>query len=281
MFVSESLVFTELHKTAGSHLLKLLSTYVGGEQIGKHNRIPVDLRKNFVLGSIRNPWDWYVSLWGYGCDKRGSVYLQTSRKINTSYCWRQLPKEMGYKRSAPGPFIRQMKHDLGKDPDVWNPLYTDSSDVAAFRKWIKLMFDPAHALDVGEGYGFSPLSQHAGILSYRFFKLFTGLDANIYNDKIDMSQASLPDLWKNFSFVDAFVRQEQLEEDFIQALEKAGIQLSDDDKSAIRAGKNNKTNTSSRKSVSHYYDEETATLIQNREQFIVDRFGYDINEVLR
>lgn len=281
MFVSDSLVFTELHKTAGSHLLKLLSTYVGGQQVGKHNRIPIDLRNKFVLGSIRNPLDWYVSLWGYGCDQQGSVYLQATRGTSWRYCWQQLPKEMGQTYPAPGQFYRQMRHDANKDYRAWQEVYADSSDVEAFRAWVRMMFDPARALDLGEGYGFSPFSQNAGLLSYRFFKLFTGLDKKIYHPALQTDVENLKLIWKRDGFVNAFVRQEQLEQDFIDSLNQAGIALSDADKQAIMDGKNNKTNTSSRQAADHYYDTATADIIMQREQFIVERFGYDVDAVLR
>ncbi len=40
MFVSDKLVFTELHKTGGTHIYSWLSRLIGGEQRGKHNRVP-------------------------------------------------------------------------------------------------------------------------------------------------------------------------------------------------------------------------------------------------
>lgn len=274
MFVSESLVFTELHKTAGSHLLKLLSTYIGGQQIGKHNRIPEDLRNKFVLGSIRNPWDWYVSLWGYGCDRQGSVYLQTTRKTSLNYCFHQLPGEMGKSWPSINHVARQMSSDLQKDNTAWQEAYADSADVEGFRRWIRMMFDPNRAMDIGEGYGFSPFSQHAGLLTYRFFKLFTALDKRIYDKSLDTSYENLTRIWDKEGFVDAFVRQENLEEDFISSVTQAGIALSDSDKASILDGKNKKTNTSSRKNFEHYYDEETARLIFDRERFITNEFSY-------
>lgn len=280
MFVSENLVFTELHKTAGSHLLKLLSTYVGGEQIGKHNKIPKYLRKSFVLGSIRNPWDWYVSLWGYGCDNKGSVYLQSTRQTSFRYCWRQLPGEMGARHVQPKYLLKQMHHDVRKNVSDWRSVYTDADDVEGFRRWVKLMFDPSRALDIGEGYGFSPFSQSAGVLSYRFFKLFTSLDEKLYEASLNTNSEVLKEIWNRQGFVDAFVRQECLEEDFLAALEKAGISVSEPDRKAIMAGKNKKTNTSSRSAASAYYNEETANIIFTREKFLINEFGYRFEDVL-
>ena len=66
MFVSEKIVFLELHKTGGSHIGHLLSSLLEGEQVGKHNTLKDLYRNRTILGSIRNPWDWYVSLWPMG-----------------------------------------------------------------------------------------------------------------------------------------------------------------------------------------------------------------------
>jgi len=55
MFVSEKIVFLELHKTGGSHIGHLLSSLLEGEQVGKHNTLKGLYRNRTILGSIRNP----------------------------------------------------------------------------------------------------------------------------------------------------------------------------------------------------------------------------------
>ena len=75
MFVSEKLLYIELPKTACSQIRDLLKHLVGGQNIGKHNRPSEELvsSERVIIGSIRNPWDWYVSLWAFGCDQKGSL----------------------------------------------------------------------------------------------------------------------------------------------------------------------------------------------------------------
>ena len=43
MFVSDSIVFMELHKTGCTHIRNLLKELVGGEFQGKHNQATPDL----------------------------------------------------------------------------------------------------------------------------------------------------------------------------------------------------------------------------------------------
>lgn len=275
MFVSDSLIFVELHKTAGSHIGRCLNKILTGEQVGKHNVVPPELQDRFILGSIRNPWDWYVSLWGYGCDRKGSAFSQTTRRYSVNYYWRQLNKEMGKNWLSPAQYLRQLLADTAKPVALWNEVYADSSNPELFRKWLRLMLDTDRRFDIGEGYGFSPLSAHSGVLTYRYFKLFTNLGSDLYSlpDLADLSR--LNEVWEQRAITNFVVRNEHLEADLIDALTCANIALTDEQRLFILQGKNEKTNTSSRKSMDFYYDAESIALVKNKEAFIISRYGYE------
>lgn len=275
MFVSDSLIFVELHKTAGSHIGRCLNKILTGEQVGKHNAVPPELQDRFILGSIRNPWDWYVSLWGYGCDRKGSAFSQTTRRYSLNYYWRQLNKEMGKNWLSPAQYARQLFADTTKPVALWNEVYADSSNPELFRQWLKLMLDNNRRFDIGEGYGFSPLSAHSGVLTYRYFKLFTNLGAELYSLPELADSSRLNDVWEQRAITNFVVRNEHLEEDLIEALTCANIPLSDEQRLFILQGKNEKTNTSSRKSMDFYYDAESIELVKNKEAFIISRYGYE------
>jgi len=241
MYISDKFVFTELHKTAGTHIGKWLKNIAPGKQVGKHNKIPAELRDRFIIGSIRNPWDWYVSLWGYGCDQKGSVWHQTSNTVNFRYYWQQLPKEMGRNYLSPGIFIKQYFSDIKKPLDLWANAYSNSTDPDCFKSWLKLIFNHSRKLDIREGYGFSPLSNEAGLLSYRFFKFFTTLDQKIYSSNTFSKNSTLSAVWKKYKFADHFIRMESLEEDLIQAMRRANVDMSEELKSSLREASTKKT----------------------------------------
>lgn len=274
MFISDSLIFVELHKTAGSHIGKCLNKILVGEQVGKHNAVPVELHDRFILGSIRNPWDWYVSLWGYGCDRKGSAFSQATRRFNLSYYWRQLNKEMGENWLSPAQYLRQISADCRKPVTEWREVYADSSNPELFRRWLKLILNTQRRFDIGEGYGFSPLSHHAGLLTYRYFKLFTNLGDSLYK-LADLAEPSkLDDIWRRHSIMDFIIRNEHLEDELIEALTRANIPLSAEQRQFIQHGKEQKTNTSSRKDTSFYYDDDCVQLVQDREAFIISQYDY-------
>jgi len=275
MFVSKNFVYTELHKTAGSHIGKWLNILVPGEQIGKHNVIPVDLRNRKILGSIRNPWDWYVSLWAYGCDKKGSVWFQATDKINFQYYREQLPREMGEKYISPRVILMQLLYDINKPISVWEQVYSDASDPENFKAWLKLIFNTERKFDIREGYGFSPISENSGILTYRFFKLFSNLGAKLFSKDLFDHDSNLRNLWSKHCIADYFIRMENLEDDLIEAMRLSSISISEKSKDQLLTSKNNKTNTSSRSDTDYYYDEESIQIISSREGFIIDLFNYE------
>lgn len=274
MYISENFVYTELHKTAGTHIGKWLKILAPGKQTGKHNRIPAELRSKFIIGSIRNPWDWYVSLWGYGCDSKGSVWRQTTDNVNFRYYKQQLSSEMGYQILPPWILARQLMSDLKKSVEPWKRFYQNSSDPQCFKSWLKLIFDHEKSLDLREGFGFSPISKQAGILTYRFFKLFTSLDKKIYSKKLFLTHNNLEELWYAHKFADFFIRLEHLEDDLLQAMQKSAVQVSQQNKQELLAAKYEKTNTSSRLPAKYYYDEESIQLVYEREKFLINLFNY-------
>ena len=272
MFVSDKLAFVELHKTGGSHIGRWLARTVPGEQIGKHNRLPRELQDRFVIGSVRNPWDWYVSLWAYGCSGRGSVWKQTTDGTSLRYYRHALPSEMGH---SPGlaRIWRQWQNDRRKDRAGWQDTYADADDPERFRRWLTRVLDPSYSLDLREGYGFSWVPRVAGLMTYRYLKLFTSVGERLYT-AAPPEPIQLPALFDELGFIDGFVRMEQLEPELVAAIEAAGVELSAQDRQAILDSGREKTNTSSRRPAAYYYDAATSELVAQREAAIIERHGY-------
>ena len=262
MFVSGNVVFIELHKTGCTHIGKLLSSLMEGRQIGKHNPATPELFRDrrYFLGSIRNPWEWYVSLWSYGCDKKGGLYESVTRGRGTL-------RGLGW-RSNPWGAALVLAADLSREPDTWKQCYADVHDASQFRNWLYMMHDKSYWPHFGEGYASSRLKTFAGFLTFRYLKLFCRRDL-----KEVRSFRALRDFAGTNCYIDHFIRNERLEEDLIGALDSCGVRLSENQRDRIRSS--GRTNASSRKqNASYYYDDDTIALVYERERFIVDKFGY-------
>ena len=171
MFISPKLIFVELQKTGCTHIGKLLRHVLDGQQVGKHNR-PTDklltVEDRFFLGSIRNPWDWYVSLWAYGCDHKGGLYTMV-----TAPGWRKLLRGHGWKKGPMSAALSATKAiKAGRHPDQWAQCYSERNNAENFRRWLRLLNDRAYWHEIGEGYAQSAVCRTAGLLTYRYLNLF-------------------------------------------------------------------------------------------------------------
>jgi hypothetical protein len=280
MFVADGLVYLELQKTGGTHICRLLETYLHGRPVGKHHRIPGGSASGYMIGSIRNPWDWYVSLWAYGVGGRGAVRTRTVTGLDFNYYHRQLPLAMGKNWLTPGELVTSLWHDAVKPVHRWRNTYRDASDPVLFRTWLKMLLDRKRRFDIGEGYGFSPLSEHAGLLSYRYFRLYTTGDS-VYRDRRLMQIESIADYDREFNITHGMIRIESLEDDFIRVLSEAGQPLGAEQIESIRNRQLGRTNASERRPAEFYYDDETIGLVARRERYLIEKYGYHAPDAVR
>lgn len=273
MFVANRLVFLELQKTGGSHIRQLLKQYTDGETQGKHNRLESLPAGKMVIGSIRNPWDWYVSLWAFGVGGKGAVRARSVTGVDWAYYRNTLPRAMGESRLTMTQLLNCVRHDIVKPTTDWAGAYRDADDAHQFRRWLQLLLAPARRYDIGEGFGFCPLSLHAGLLTYRYFRLFT-LDNTVFHDKRLARFDGIADYDAEFNIAGAMIRTESLEADFIEALGRAGIELDQIQRQALLNKDDGKTNTSSRRQASYYYDAQSIDLVAQRDRYIIEKYGY-------
>lgn len=271
MFISDRFVFVELQKTGCSHIRVLLSQLIEGELVGKHNRPAPDLLKSSrtFLGSVRNPWDWYVSLWSYGCKPYGELYNQVTAPRS-----KQFPDLKGrYWRYSPFNAALSMWYELFRNPETWQQCYADASDPTCFRTWLHLIYSHQSSLDIRERYFYSFTKHSAGLLTYRYLYLFCRNHNALYSDRRLRSFEHLKDFAVQDTYIDYFIRNESLESDLIDILSRCGVSISDTQKKEVLGLE--KTNVSNRKrDLSYYYDSESIELVRQREKLIIEKFGY-------
>jgi hypothetical protein len=268
MFVSDRIVFLELQKTGCTHIRNLLKELVGGELVGKHNQAGPDLFSGdrFFLGSVRDPWDWYISLWAFGCDHRGAVFGNVTKqgiKI----------KGRGWRTKPYSAFRELLESRPNRNSEKWRRTYEDVSDASAFREWLHMMHDKEYLPDVGESYSRSALGRVAGLLTYRYMRLFACRKGEPDGLDVFSTFGQLAEHERKHCFINHFVRNENLESDLLAALRQTGFKISGQTESEIVLRP--KTNTSSRKyGPGYYHDRETEALIADRDRLVVEKFGY-------
>lgn len=253
MFIGPKIIYIELQKTGSTHAKKLLSSVCEGESIGKHNAPDMYQQRSpnkIMVGNIRNPWDWYVSLWAFGCMKRGTLYKQVTK--------------IDLKRiiNNPKSIFTAMK---------WRSVYSDRSDPKTFQKWLKMIFSKDGAYHCKKEYGRSPISTFAGLLTFRYLRLYT---SQFHKNRHAISNYNQLEKYdKKNNFIDHFLRTENLNNDLLNLMHD--MQIPEDKiKKLSSTHMQKKTNRSKRKSYQHYYNDETIKLVQEREKFIIEKYNY-------
>lgn len=267
MFINDKLIYLQLQKTACTHIALLLDSRLPGKQVGKHGPLTQDPGDRLVVGSVRNPWSWYVSLWAFGCQQQGAIRNRLVATFPASFAHivrRNWIHPTRWVQSA-----RQLRLHMDKDAAHWQSLYASSDDPGLFREWLRNMFS-AHGklLQPGE-YPFLRMNRVAGLMTFRFLRLFVDNQAWQQERANINSLPELEDLYQRHGIVDEFIRTESVERDVARLLTGLGVNVDEVDLKVA------KTNTSKRRDISYYYDSEAIELVRNQEQFIIDRFGYE------
>lgn len=268
MLITNQLVYIELHKTACTHTRNILSDMFGDSAniIGKHNTYDVVFQNNMSdfdsklkVGNIRNPWDWYVSLWAFGCQKKGLLYNRLTEQI-------PLFSKKSIKRK-----LRNFKGDeyTWLSSKIWSKLYSDVNNIAYFNTWLKLILSN-DKFEIGENYKTQSLSNFAGLLTYRHLNLYT--DRKELKGINNLSELQAYDAKHNF--MNVILRNETLNEDLLDLAKT--INYNTCKLREILDQHQERTNASNRKrDYRKYYDRESVELVAKYEQFIIDKYNYE------
>lgn len=273
MLVNDKLIFLQLQKTGSTFIeSRIFELLPETQQLGKHYRIPhefnIGARK--VIGSIRNPWDWYLSYWSYSCLRKGGPY---NRCVSKKSIFNVLKnnRSPNYHNEINIPMRKIIAHayyELHRPIDRWHYVYEDADDPKRFRLWLNMVLSEERKYDLFQDYGISNVSSHAGIYTYLYLFLFSKNLSQLFNSNYSSEKLNLIEL-----SVDHILKVEQLDRDFDELLKTLY-----NNSSYIKSVKARKSpvNTSNRSHKRNfYYDEQTYDLIKNKEQLIINRYEYD------
>lgn len=262
MFINDRVIFLQLQKTACTHIAAELERRLGGRIVGKHQPFAGETGGRMVLGSIRDPWDWYVSLWAYGCSGEGRVRqeLAASRLRRARRLVRRPSEWPGLGRS--------LAAVARSDPAFWRRVYRSPDDPGAFREWLARLMTPEAKAAAFEDRRPLPLLGFAGLYTARFLHVFSPHDLWQELGSGLATPADLAAHGRDRLLVDRYIRMETLEEDLAAALRLLGC--------PVEAGelRGQRTNASRRRAAEHYHDARTVELVADQDRLIAGLFGY-------
>jgi len=268
MFVNDNFVFLHLQKAAGTFVVDRLVQAMPGEVRDGHAPLTAGKGGRTVAAAIRDPWDWYVSLWSYGCMGRGEVQgrLTASR---ASILNRTL-RVVAAGRMSPGAAMTSLWLDHDRDPAAWRDLYATAEDPERFRRWLRKVLTLPGCGHLPDAYPILPMREHVGFMTFRVLRLFTDWQAWKVESRSIRSPADALDFYRRCGIVDHVLRTEQVEADLERLFNMLSLPpppIGTDTAPVHR-------NQSKRHQHTGYYDAETVALVLERDRMVVEAFGY-------
>ena len=284
MFVSDALVFLHLQKAAGTYAVDALARALPGQVCRGHGALTEGARGRLVAAAIRDPWDWYVSLWSYGCMGEGAVRgrLVEPRGVLRGALSRRAGRAVLTGEMRAGEALACLRAERGRDPAFWAGTYAATGDVAGdavlFRRWLVAILTGPGAGHLPGLYPALPMCGAVGFLSYRVLELFT--DWRVWRGarrRIATPGAAL-DFYHRHGIVDAVLRTERIEADLADLLGRVAGARSGGAGPLAAAGVDvagaARANRSRRGRHAAYYDAETVALVAEKDRLVVETFGY-------
>lgn len=236
MFLTDRFIYIHLQKTGGTRIREILSQVTDGHSAGrKHGYLNEKPADKLVFGSIRNPYEWYVSLWAFGCEGRGGVLS-----------WL-------------------------KDDPTWQRVYANANDPELFRLWLKMIYSQEYVNKMQNGYNHFNLNHCIGLMTWHYAYLYltgVGIDGSPkFRDYDDFSKYE-----QRHNIVDYWLRLEDLAGTIYKALIEAGCAI---DKKNLQILCTERSNMSNHLPYRDYYDLGNIVLVQDKERLIFERFGYN------
>jgi len=251
MIEYRDIIYLDVYRTGSTHTIRLLDQICVEEPVRKFRHSSLTKGRPFglaggkhVVTSVRNPWDWYVSLWAFGADGKS------------------------------GP-RRYLKAHLSADELA--ALYDRSNAIESFHRWLHVIHDPS-VLDtvMKEHLPQSGLARVAGLYTYRFLRVTTRYPRFLLRYPFIRSPADAAPYHRLLRAYDTVLRNETLNEDLIALVERIPHAFCENAVDIIRATGRRRPNASRRTLASYrdYYSDSDAALVADRDQFFMGEFGY-------
>lgn len=261
---------------------RTLKQRFNGRHFGKHARIESapeqEVTGKPVVGGIRDPHSWYLSLWQFGCSQKGINWMSSTSPVVQGI----LPQNVNSRlRSSAVPhteanYARHIECETRRDPSLWRKIYSDPDDVEAFRLWLKLIHDATHQFVCFPDFGYASYRKEAGLFTHVFLQLYTKHNNKLYDD----GGSSLSDhLNPERILPGRLIRQACFGDDFVRVLRETNHDVSAD--LATEIDQNQKVNVSGGESnLSFFYDRKSREIVRNRDRLLCDRLSGEFSTLL-
>lgn len=266
MIIGKDFFITEMPKTGTTFLRSYFSQYKSIELTIHHETINQNKKYDLLsfknrIGVIRNPFEWYLSIWKSTCkDKDASPIYNDLTSIRLKIRRLKLNRRLfGYIFSQ----LTKKRVDL-------KILFKDVNSRKNFNTFIDIMLNFKFRNIIGSDYSFVPF-EDLGYMTYIFFSQnVLRINYNtLYNSNYNLKKVL--DFNDSKLYTNIFFKTESLTDNLKNFLENKDFEL----KSFKNLDNNSSSQISSQEEVKDFFSEENILLIEKKENYIFEKFNYN------
>ena len=264
MIIGKNFFITEMPKTGTTFLRNYFKQHKKIKITSHHDTIDENIKqklstKKFKVGTIRNPYLWYLSFWKWSCEqkKKSPLYSNiTSSRIKI--------KRLKFNTNLFFYIFLQ----LSKNKNKLKLIFEDVNSKKNFNIFLRILLISKNRNMVSSDYSFIP-HKELGYMTYYFIthNVSKKYYKNLYNSDLKLTSI-LKNLDKKLN-INYFLRTENLEKDIKIFLNKSKL--------PIKKFKNlNKNSTSNnfKKDFKNFFTKKNLLLIEKKDQYLFKKFKY-------
>lgn len=272
MFMENRFVYVDLNKTGTVAVLNALEHLGFVPLSNRHHEKPKaeDIAGRTVLATIRDPWSYYLSLWGYGVKHK--TFSGPYRSL-TSYAPFKARGVSVNRISGTVSILTYLYRSIFEDWSLNKQLLYGSMSPECFQSWLVKLLNRKTSTLLSGIYSNSSISKFSGLYTYRYCNLLC-MDTKTLHSKKLRSYESLKAWEADACYVDRFIQTRTLANDLTNhLLELKLIDSAEDVAQAFKQAPKNRS-ISSEENLQKYYTQPLIEAVAERERLLIDKFDY-------
>ena len=264
MIIGKNFFITEMPKTGTTFLRNYFAQYKNIERTIHHETINQNKRYNLLnfknrIGIIRNPYEWYLSVWKWSCKKkRGSPFYSDLVSIRLKL------KRLILNRRL----YQYIFSQITKDRKNLKKLFEDVNSKKNFNKFLDIMLNYKNRQIIGSSYSFVPF-KNLGYMTYIFFSqnVLRKNYNTLYNSKYSLEEVLNYNNSKLYTNI--FFKTENLNYNLATFLKTNNIEIK-----SFNILDNNTTSKILKRNFKNFFSYKNILLIEKKEHYIFKKFKY-------
>tara|TARA_B100000575_G_C23123690_1_gene650658 strand:+ start:1103 stop:1918 length:816 start_codon:yes stop_codon:yes gene_type:complete len=264
MIIGKNFYITEMPKTGTTFLRNYFKQYKNVKITNHHDTLDQNhlfklSKKKYKIGTIRNPYLWYFSLWKWSCKKKklSPIFSDlTSKRIKI--------KRLKINKNL----FKYILGQLFKNRNEISNIFSDINSKNNFNKFLEIILKFEHRSLIGSDYSFIS-HKNLGFMTYNFLvhNVPKNYYKNLYNNRTTFSSI-LKNLNKKLE-LNYFFKTENLNRDLKLFLKKNNMKIK-----KLNKLEKNSTASSAKFNLKNLITKKNLKLIEKKESYLFKKFNY-------